>query len=331
MFRAALGLLLTLAVSQPCFAEDEEALEKLRAEVEKLRQAFDAYKAAGNAEIERLNQTLAEQTERATRALARARQVETELNNLRARLELARRRTHDLQESAAALAEEVRRANATNEKNRAWLENMSKQTSEATAAFKAARKHFATIERRHRTEYLVRSHLPNAIEHYRDRFHRVPPMSVKELNVTSRFKGLRVETNTTNECNEALLVALRNPDFPARLRARFLPTKEPFGNTDSDVWSAVPDGGSKLDAVEIVDAWGHPIVYIHKNQYNEAVRIVNGKGVEVQVVALVGPDGVFYNPTSYQIFSLGPNGVQEVETKGLKDSDDIRNFELKGK
>ncbi len=323
-----MGVLLVLATGPSGLAQDDpkQDLEKLSKELERLLEAqekykktldeirteFDKYRAARDAEVDRLSRSVAEQAERATAALDRARQVELELEGQRARLELARRRVHDLQDTATTLAEEVKQANAVNAENRAWLERMTKRTGETSA-----------------TDYLVRLYLPNAIENYRARFHRVPPMSVRELNITSRYQGLRIEKNTLNECSEALVVALRNPDFPAPLRDRFLPTKPPFGNTDADSWNRVPDGGSGLDAVELVDAWGHPIVYIHKNQYKEAVRVVNAKGVEVKVVALFGPDGVFYNPTSYQIFSLGPNGVQEVETKKLKDSDDLRNFELK--
>jgi len=315
-FRAALGLLLILAVGWPCFAEDDPAqeLEKLKEEVQKVRAEFLEYKTAQGAEV-------AEQIERATAAIERARAAETELRQLRARLDLARRRHHDLAETAATLAEEVKHSKAVNAENRAWLDKMSREKGRVTDE---ARQRLAT-------DYLVRLCLPNAIENYRRDFKRLPPMSAKELNITSRFKHLRIDTNTLNECSEALVVALRNPDFPAPLRARYLPTRDPFGNTDSDQWNQVPDGTSKLDAPEIVDAWDHPVVYIHKNQYREAVRIVNGKGVEVQVVALSGPDGVFYNPTGYQIISLGPNGVQETTAKELKDSDDIRNFALKSK
>lgn len=303
------GVLLVLATGTSGLAQDDsqqdwdklnkelqrllDAQEKYRETLDEIRTEFERYKAAKDAEVARLT---------------------LDLENQRARLELARRRTHEIQDEMAALAEEVKRANAINAENRAWLEkNAGPESRKRTA-----------------TDYLVRLCLPNAIENYRARFHRVPPMSVKELNVTSRYQGLRIETNTVNECSEALVVALRDPDFPAPLRERFLPTRPPFGNTDADSWNAVPDGGV-LEAVELLDAWGHPIVYIHKNHYKEAVRVVNAKGVEVQVVALFGPNGVYYNPTSYQIFSLGPNGVQEVETKKLQDSDDLRNFELKDK
>jgi hypothetical protein len=313
MSRAVLGLLLVAAAS---LAEDEP-----QPTLEQLRKEFEAYKAKVGAQLDRLRQTVADQVERVTVAVARAEEAETWLRHMRARLELSRDRHHELLERVATLTEQVKQANATNEKNRTWLHKMSR---EQAGAMEAARKRFAT-------EFLVRCHLPNAIENYRRCFKRLPPMSIKELNVANRFKSLRIDANASNECGEALLVALRHPDFPAPLRDRYLPTQNPLGNTDADRWNTVPDGSSSLDAKELVDGWGHPIVYIHKNRYDQAVRVVNAKGVEVQVVALVAPDGVYYNPTSYQILSLGPNGVQEVETESLEESDDIRNFELKSK
>jgi hypothetical protein len=322
--RAALWLVLIPAAGRPCLAQDDpqQELEKLRKEVQELRKGldvareqFEAYKATATNEIDRLKETVAVQT-------ARARQAETGLRHVKARLELARSRSHDLQEAVARLEEEVRQAAAINAENRAWLEKMTKETREATEQVRA----LLPARQRLATEHLVRSYLPNAIENYRLGFKRLPPMSVKELNMIGRFKPLWIDANASNQCSEALVVALRNPDFAAPLRARFLPTS--LGNTDSDQWNQVPGGGSSLDALEILDAWGHPVVYVHKNQYNVAVEVVNGKGAKVKVVALKKPDGTYYNPTSYQLISLGPNGVQETTAK---DSDDIRNFALKSK
>ncbi|MHC4493257.1 MAG: hypothetical protein ACYTDU_16730, partial [Planctomycetota bacterium] len=251
-FRTALwrgGALLLLVASWPCFAEDDpqQELDRLRKELEKVRGDFEAYKSARDTEIDRLNRTVAEQAERTVAAIARAREAETELDNLRARLDLARRRNHELQETAATLAEEVKQANAVNAENRASLERMS----ENMRAFLAAKQLFATVKQELATDFLVRRYLPNAIENYQRQFKRLPPMSVKELKITSRFSRLRIDTNASNECSEALLVALRNPDFPAPLRARYLPTRDPVGNTDADLWNLVPDGSSKFDALEI--------------------------------------------------------------------------------
>lgn len=178
------------------------------------------------------------------------------------------------------------------------------------------------------SEQLVKTYLPNSIERYKQEFKRLPPMSMKELNGIPRWKSLSIpENNSTNECNECLLVALRHPDFSAPLSDGDLPvTEAPFGNTDEDDFNQVPDGSDTAAAREILDAWGNPVVYIHKNKYGTPVRIVNHMGVEVDVEAVRKPDGAYYNPTSYQIISVGENGEQDVDDPVA--SDDIYNFKL---
>jgi len=181
------------------------------------------------------------------------------------------------------------------------------------------------------TKQLVETYLPNSIERYRTEFRRLPPMSVKELNGIKDFKALAIsDGNATNESIEVLLVALRRPDFSAKLGDSDLPVSEPFANLDDDTWNGAPAGGSGSDvaANEIVDSWGNPIVYIHKNSYGQTVTIINGKGESVDVVALQKADGPYYNATKYQIISVGENGVQELSEFDL--SDDIVNFKREG-
>ena len=178
------------------------------------------------------------------------------------------------------------------------------------------------------TEQLVTAYLPNAIERYKQEFKRLPPMSMAELGKIPRYKGMAVPDNQTNECSEVLLVALRHPDFSAPLGEGDLPVDSPFQNTDADHWNKVPDGGTEPDAFEIVDAWGNPVVYIHKNAYNESVRIVNAEGIEMEVNAVRKPDGSFYNPTSYQIIAIGENGEQD-STDDPDLMDDVMNFKVK--
>ena len=77
------------------------------------------------------------------------------------------------------------------------------------------------------------------------------------------------------------------------------------------------------DPEEILDAWGNPIVYITKNHYGETVKITKEDGTEVEVEAVKGPSGAYYNATSYQVISLGKNGVQDLDSDV---TDDIENF-----
>jgi hypothetical protein len=294
----ALGFLVS---SLPCLAGDDP-----QQELEKLRKAFEEYKATKEAEIDRVHRTLAE-------AKARWRNAETDKDHLKAMLAAAERANGELAETVKTLAKE---ATAVNEQNKALLARLSRA--------ELAKKRFVT-------EQLVRGYLTNTVARYEREFRRLPPMSVKELNsISRRYEGLAIKRNSTNECNEVLFVALCHRDLSTPLGVNDLPTEIPFGNTDDDIWNQAPIGlGGDRAALEILDSWGNPIIYIHRNRYREAVRIINGKGKEIEVSAVIGPDGVFYNPTSFQIISVGPNGVQEATKQ--EGGDDIMNFRLTSK
>ena len=180
-------------------------------------------------------------------------------------------------------------------------------------------------QRRNQTEQIVRTYLPNMIERYMAEFKSTPPMNMKELNAANRrWKSISLGDNTTNECIEVLVVALRHPDFTARLEPGDVPGgNESFGNTDEDTFNTVPDGSTNEEAVEVLDGYGNPLVYIHKNAYGTTVIIVNHLGEEVEVQALKRADGSWYNPTKFQIISVGENGVQDLDDPTL----DYMNFE----
>ncbi|MDH3592857.1 MAG: hypothetical protein OER88_13305, partial [Planctomycetota bacterium] len=182
-------------------------------------------------------------------------------------------------------------------------------------------------QERNMTETLIKTFLPNSIERYKTEMKRLPPQSVTELQKSSsRWKSLALsDANATNDTAECLLVALRHPDFSAPLGEGDLPTENPFGNRDEDAWNSIPDGSDNDSALEILDAYGNAIVYINKNHYGETYTITNLRGEEVEVTALKKPDGTYYNKSSYQLISVGENGVQDDDPET---SDDIVNFTM---
>lgn len=159
------------------------------------------------------------------------------------------------------------------------------------------------------------------LERFTQELHKPAPMTVAELNAFGKaWNGLAISGNTTNECSECLYVALHHPDFSGKLGDE-LPC--PFGNTDDgDIWNKIPEGCSAVEAMEVCDAWGSPIVYISKNHYGEVLRIRNHLGNDVDVHAVKKPSGDYYNATSFQLISLGKDGIQNEEA----DSDDQHNF-----
>jgi len=162
--------------------------------------------------------------------------------------------------------------------------------------------------------------LQTAIERFKNERGRLPPETMAAFAGTA-WAGLSVSGNTTNECNECLLVALRAPDLGTRLDQ--LPGSDPYGNWDGDIWNKIPVGSDVVEANEILDAYGNPIAYITKNHYDDPVQIMLKDGTIVDVQAVRRPNGgAYYNPDSFQLISLGPNGKQDPDEK----VDDFENF-----
>ncbi|HEX5138021.1 MAG TPA: type II secretion system protein [Planctomycetota bacterium] len=162
-----------------------------------------------------------------------------------------------------------------------------------------------------------------AIENYNSDFHRLPPETMAAFAGT-QWAGLSVSGNTTNECNECLLVALRHPDLRTPLDQ--LPTSEPYGNRDRDIWNKIPMGSDVVDAKEILDAYGNPIVYITKNHYDDTIQVTLIDETIVDVHAVKRSGGAYYNPDGFQLISLGRNQKQDPDEK----VDDIENFTREG-
>jgi hypothetical protein len=162
-----------------------------------------------------------------------------------------------------------------------------------------------------------------AIDNYNADFKRLPPETMAGFAGT-KWAGLAVSGNTTNECTECLLVALRHPDLRTPLDQ--LPGSDPYGNTDEDIWNKIPEGSPFVDAKEILDAYGNPLIYITKNRYEEPIQIALRDGTPVQVHAVQRPSGGFYNPDGFQLISLGPDGKQDEGER----NDDIENFTREG-
>ena len=100
-----------------------------------------------------------------------------------------------------------------------------------------------------------------------------------------------------------------------------------IGNTDNDVFRANKGNAQDSFAREYLDAWGQPLVYFHSNNYKDFKgldSIVTGEGRKISVRPKRLPTsagGGFMNPSSFQLFSVGPNGEQDPDDS--EESDDI--------
>ena len=110
-----------------------------------------------------------------------------------------------------------------------------------------------------------------------------------------------------------------------RYDARFHrdPYSGDFVNTDEDALSVRTGRLQTTALLELRDEWGQPLVYIEARDYRacvtEPVEYVGREGRTFSVRPWRGDDGLFAEPDSFQIFSIGPDGVPNTE-------DDIKHW-----
>lgn len=97
-----------------------------------------------------------------------------------------------------------------------------------------------------------------------------------------------------------------DPSFPEK--------EEWLGNTDGDSAKKPIQKLESKERLELIDAWGNPIAYFHHRNYtreqNYRLSEEEGDLDEVEVAVQAWKDGTrYFNPTKFQIFSAGPDGI----------------------
>ena len=122
-----------------------------------------------------------------------------------------------------------------------------------------------------------------------------------------------VVNDGTNIGSEALVVALWSKGYEAGGLLQDVESK--LVNTDGDSSSKRLTDFETRSLLEIPDAWGNPIAYIHKDDYeitNRQYVLMNPHtGEEVLSTPLAYKDkttGRFFNKLSYQLISAGIDG-----------------------
>ncbi len=99
-------------------------------------------------------------------------------------------------------------------------------------------------------------------------------------------------------------------------------------NTDDDKFRAARGRSADAEAREYCDAWGWPLVYFHSNDYKDPKGVTEIMNLETKETIDVRPKklssragGGYLNPNSFQLFSVGPNGVQDSDDD--EESDDV--------
>jgi len=144
------------------------------------------------------------------------------------------------------------------------------------------------------------------LEQYRNRMSDYPPCRLGAYGIKAQ--------NTVNEGIEALVVGLFHKDYDGpRIDEKYLM------NLDDDSADKNVTEHALAVLLEVVDAWENPLVYIRYDQYavEHEYDFVDAETyeVETQVVTAAKSEltGGFYAKESYQLLSVGEDGVYGTE------------------
>lgn len=146
-----------------------------------------------------------------------------------------------------------------------------------------------------------------AIEHYEGRFRDYPPTELSILYEGETGNGL-------NDGIETLLAVLTSKrDGPACLTDI---KEDQLANLDEDqiklneTYADLNWTFGDRQLREYVDHFGNPYVYVHNADYERSYRVTTVDGEKVTVRCRLSKETkAHHSPQSYQIWSLGPDGV----------------------
>jgi len=124
-------------------------------------------------------------------------------------------------------------------------------------------------------------------------------------------------SNTTNLGNESLVLALCSLDNGGPYLRRDLAdvNRKKLQNLDRDnAWKVALNNTFFTDSElrEYVDPWGVPYVYFDNSVYfDTTVHTYTVGGTTFQARPIKDPQGRFYEPLGFQLWSCGPNRVND--------------------
>lgn len=237
-------------------------------------------------------QLMAEQNEYSLRSqIESLRQHNDELNvEIQDLLAREEDRYSGYEEERAYWVEEMDRAVEENERMHGELEEAYRRIDALGASVEDPDASKSELKAEHERLLLA---LRSRIEEFRKIHGVVPPGSVAELrDLDPKFEGLVDGERKAFSSNEALVLALGLADDE---EWRFDLSNSDFDYHDED-----------LRALEVLDPWAWPWVYIPASDYEQGAWTLNAEFEETLVPARRKPDGSFKAPKGYQLFSLGP-------------------------
>lgn len=145
-----------------------------------------------------------------------------------------------------------------------------------------------------------------AIDSWKALFQMYPPSAMRRIHIVAGV-GRAASASGINEGIEAVYQALYWPGF--KDDPQF--TDAELCNTDEDRLLRAVNRHGVPDLLEICDGWGNPLIYFDSGDYAEYATggpvYITADGEEVEPVPHKYLSGAFSNPTSFQLFSMGPD------------------------
>ena len=135
----------------------------------------------------------------------------------------------------------------------------------------------------------------------------------------SSLADIKVKGNGVNEGNESLFAFLisrkKGGPFADDLK------EDRWKNADGDeakgadvkaIQTAIDWTRGNNQLLEYTDLWGNPYIYIHSRDYGKKLKYQCEGGDVFEVEARKSAKtGTYYAPTTFQLWSLGPDGVNQ--------------------
>ncbi|RME88699.1 MAG: type II secretion system protein [Planctomycetota bacterium] len=145
-----------------------------------------------------------------------------------------------------------------------------------------------------------------ALSNYQSDFGTYPPSSLKDIGVTIE--------NSKNQGIESLVACL----FTQQKNGPYFKDYDSkrLTNYDKDKMPNFNDNLNKSgEALEYTDSWKEVLVYIHGRDYQDYQRVADYMGKKsygFSIKPAMDPKTKnFFNPTTFQLWSVGPNGKNE--------------------
>ncbi len=188
------------------------------------------------------------------------------------------------------------------------------------AALAAGGTVFVRIANRNREKAITEGRLQSiaiGLEEVKKALGYYPPTYTRDLRSPGGKEKIGEKVGVPNETNvgiETVYIAFHMAGVKPDMQGL---GDDALANTDKDNVAELVGDLQVSDLFEYVDVWGNPFVYLAGKDYKDVSKVetyVLANGTEVKVTPKTSDkQGIFVRAQSFQLFSMGPDGVPGTE------------------